>query len=398
MRSSRVLVAIILFPLLAMVDGLASSGARTILPRIITAPRDLGGLGSSPTAVGSASLLLAGIGLLAPLVGGATATAVGARRLLVLGTALAVIACAALAFATPGSLTMIVVLMALAGALFFVNLYAVVAEQLTEARPMTLAALFAGLSVAANIGSFGGGFGSVFVGSGLGGSPSSSGFLLSLLLDAVLMALVTGALAVAFALDRGPAAPRPGTPKPARALLLLAAVTVPLCLIANLQKDLSPTPPDPVKLALHYGVAAGVQLLVLAAFITLAAVGSRAPLLILLGGGLLASALGGALSLGGFDVMAPVLGNLGRHVAVPPTLALIAAVTPRRYAPVVFALWMTWDKLWTALSSLGGTGAPAWVVAVGTLGCVVAGAALLARGRSLDASRFSAPVAAPGSA
>ena len=398
MRSSRVLVAIILFPLIVMLERLAHFGAATLLPQIIIAPLSLGGLGLSPTAVGSASLLLAGIGLLAPLIGGVTAMAVGARRLLVLSSALSVIAFAALAFATPGSLTVIVVLMATAGALFFVNLYAVVADQLAEARPMTLAALFAGLSVAANVGSFGGGFGSVFVIGGLGGTASSSGFVVSLILDAVLMALVAVALAFAFALDREPAAPRPGVPKPARALLLLAAVTAPLCLIANLEKDLSPTPPDPIKFALQSGVAAGVQLLVLAAFVTLAAVGSRAPLLILLGGGLLASALGGALSLGGLDTVAPVLANLGGQVAGALTLALIAAVTPRRYAPVVFALWMTWEKLWTALASQGGTGAPAWVVAVGTLGCVVAGAALLVRGRWLDASRFSAPVAAPGAA
>ncbi len=140
---------------------------------------------------------------------------------------------------------MIVVLTAIAGGLFFVNLYAVVAEQLAEARPMTLAALFAGLAVATNLGSFFGGFGSMFVGSGLGGLPSSPGFLLSLILDAVLMALVAGALAIAFTLDREPAAPRLGAPKPARALLLLAAVTAPLCLIANLQTDLSAAPPIP---------------------------------------------------------------------------------------------------------------------------------------------------------
>ncbi len=396
MRSSRVLVAIILFPLIVMLERLAHFGALTLLPQIITAPPALGGLDLSPTEVESASLLQAGIGLLAPLIGGATALAVGARRLLVLSAVLSVIAFAALAVATAGSLTVIVVLLAVAGRLFFPNLYAVVAEQLAEARPMTLAALFAGLAAATNLGSFFGGFGAMFVGSALGGS--SSGFLLSLILAAVLMTLVTGALAVAFALDREPAAPRPGAPKPVRALLLLAAVTAPLCLIANLQKDLPPAPSDLLRFALQSGVAAGVQLLVLAAFITLAAVGSRAPLLIPLGGGLLASALGGALWLGGFDVVALVLADLGGQIAVPLTLALIAAVTPRRYAPVVFALWMTWDRLWAALASLGGTGAPAWVVAVCTLGCVVAGAGLLVRGRSIDASRFSTPVTAPGAA
>ncbi len=129
----------------------------------------------------------------------------------------------------------------------------------------------------------------------------------------------------------------------------------------------------------------------LAAFVTLAAVGSRAPLLIPLGGGLLASALGGALFLGSFDVVARVLANLGELVAEPLTLALIAAVTPRRYTALVFALWMAWQRLWLAPASLGVAGAPAWVVAVGTLGCVAAGAALLARGRSIEASRFSAP-------
>ncbi len=103
MRSSRVLVAIILFPLIVLLERLAHFGAITILPRIITTPPALGGLGLSPTEVGSASLLLAGIGLLAPLVGGATAVVVGARRLLVLSAALSVIAFAALAFATPGA-------------------------------------------------------------------------------------------------------------------------------------------------------------------------------------------------------------------------------------------------------------------------------------------------------
>jgi hypothetical protein len=98
----------------------------------------------------------------------------------------------------------------------------------------------------------------------------------------------------------------------------------------------------------------------------------------------------------GIDTVADIVVGAGGQLADPMALALalIASVAPRRYAPAVFALWITIRLLVTTLATLGSDVPAAWVIAVGTIGCVISAAALLVRGRATDAARFQAPAAA----
>jgi len=329
--------------------------------------------------------LLTGTLYVTRLVGGAAAVAVGVRRILVLGAALAAVAYAALAFSTPGSLTTIVVFWAVANGLLLSNLYPLAAELLAEARPMTLAALFSIVSVAIQVGSFSG--------------PLITGLLRQvsitacLLFAAMVMALAAGALTLLLVLDREPIAPVPVVPRPALAVLLLAAVLLPHYLISNLPES-STISSSMTSVAMRIGAEARARLLVIVTIIALAARGSRVPLLIPLGVGLLVSALGGALSFVGVDSVAGIVSGTGEQLAEPMALALIAFVVPRRYAPGVFALWLTLRFLVTRLAMMGSDVPPGWVIAVGTIGCVAFGAALLLRGRAIAAGHFNAPVAA----
>lgn len=380
MRNSRIWVGLVLVLSLALVERLTYYGVKGPFSLFATAPPSGGGLGVAMAEAREALALLAGVGALATLAGGVVSIAVGARRLLVLSAALSALAFAALTVAAPGSLTAIVVVWAVAKGLFLANLYTVAVEQLAGARPMTLAALFASLTVAVNVGAF--------CGPLLTGLSRGVSFAFGFFCHAALMVIAAGATTIVFVLDRAPPPPLAAAPRPARALLLLAAVAAPLYLIAELP-GASPATTSITTAMLQMAVLAGTNLLVIVTFIALAVVGSRISPLLSVGAGLLASALGGALYLGaGANAASAALSSLGANIAEPLALALIATVTPRRGAAAVFALWITLRFALTTLATIGSDLPPSWLVALGTMGCAAAGAALLARGRAIEAALF----------
>jgi MFS family permease len=395
MRRSRILVGLILVPLLALVERFSYYSAKAIFSLFVCGPPSRGGLGLSLSAAGGALAVLFGLGTVTRLVGGAVAVAVDVRRILILGAALAAVAYAALAFATPESLTAIVVLWAVATGLLLSNLFPLAADLLQEARPMTLAALFSVVLIAIDVGSF--------TGPLVAGLLRKNSFGAPLLVDAMVMALAAGAMTIVLVLDRDrghdresePVAPTPVVPRPAIAVLLLAAAITPQYLISNLSTPELTASRSMTALAQQTGAEVGARLLVVATIIALAAVGSRLPLLIPLGAGLIVAALGGALALAGVDSVAGIVSGTGGQIAEPMALALIAGVAPRRYAPGIFALWITLRLLVTTLSTLGSDVPAPWVIAVGTIGCAAFGAAFLARGRTIEAARFRAPGASP---
>jgi hypothetical protein len=379
-------VGLVLVLGLTLVERLTFYGVKAVFGLYATAPLTGGGLGVSLGEARDAQSLLVGIAALVTLVGGGAAIAVGARRLLVLSVTLSAVAFAALAFAGPASLTLIVLVWAVAKGLFFANLYTVAAEQFAGARPMTLVACFASLTLAMNLGATGGPlFAALFY---------RATFAAGLFSNAAIMALAAGATTIVFVLDRAPTPPLPAAPRPALALLVVAAAAAPLTLIAELQAAVSEAT-STERVLLQLAVLAGTNLLVIVAFIALAVVGSRISLLLAFGTALLVSALGAATYLGAEPSAASAaLAGLGAAIAEPLVLALIAIVTPRRYTAAAFALLITLRDAVTVVGSTASGVPTSGVVGLGMVACAAVGVALVGRGRAIEAALFPA-LAAP---